>query len=152
MKNSKNTIKDRRVLSVSAAKTYAHMTEHNVYSCPDDFSPHDPAVEAFAPRNQQGKIPRLYCIVARIVTNPKKPVFPPNLKPEYAQSISAYICAVSHIKGILDGGGNYRFYVLRDLENGALNHSPTVNLTEPLHVYLSLKDLVSGSPVVRPTA
>lgn len=152
MKETKDKIKDRRVLSVSAAKTYAHMTEHNIYSCPDNFLPHDPNVEAFAPRKHGGKIPRLYCIVARIVTDPKNPIFPPNLKPEYAQSISAYIRAVSHIEGILDGGGNYRFYVLNDLENGALNHSPTVNLNEPLHVYLSLKDLISGSPIVRPVA
>ena len=152
MKNPNEKIKDRLVLSVSAAKTYAHMTEHNIYSCPDNFLPHDPNVEAFAPRKYGGKIPRLYCIIARIVTDPKNPIFPRSLKSEYAQSISAYIRAVSHIEGILDGGGNYRFYVLSDSENGTLNHSPTVNLNELLHVYLSLKDLIGGSPIVSPVA
>ena len=150
MSNPTEKTKDRRVLSVPAGITYAHMTEHNVYSCPDTFQKHDSEVTAFAPRNEEGKIPRLYCLVARIITNPKNPTFPPSLKAEYAQSIPPYIRAVSHLPGILDGGGNYRFYILSDLENGALAHSPKLNPRGPAHVYLSLRDLIGGSSDVGP--
>ena len=150
MSNPTEKAKDRRVLSVPAGITHAHMTEHNVYSCPENYPLHDTGVDAFAPRNEEGRIPRLYCIITRIVTDPRNPVFPPNLKPDYAQSIAAYIRAVSHLKGMLDNGGSYRFYILSDLENGALKHSPSINPPGPSHVYLSLKDLISGSPVVSP--
>ena len=150
MKKQNNNVKDRRVLSVPAGITYAHMTEHNVYSCPDTFQKHDLEVTAFAPRNEEGKIPRLYCLVARITTNPKNPAFPSSLKAEYAQSITTYVRAVSHLPGILDGGGNYRFYILSDLENGALAHSPKLSPRGSAHVYLSLKDLIGGSSDVGP--
>lgn len=150
MKKQNTNVKDRRVLSVPAGVSYAHMTEHNVYSCPETYQLHDLDAEAFAPRNEEGKIPRLYCIVARVTTNPNSPVFPENLKPDYAQSIKSYIAAVHHLPGILDGGGNYRFYVLSDLENGALKHSPTVHAGRAAHVYLSLKDLISGCARVSP--
>ena len=133
-----------------AGITHAHMTEHNVYSCPDTFQQHDSDAEAFAPRDEEGEIPRLYCIMARVTTDPNNPAFPENLKPDYVQTINSYIGAVRHLPGILDGIGNYRFYVLCDLENGALKHSPSVNAGRAAHVYLSLKDLISGCSRVSP--
>jgi hypothetical protein len=150
MKKQNNHVKDRRVLSVPAGISYAHMTEHNVYSCPETYPQHDIEAEAFAPRDEEGKIPRLYCIMARVTTNPNNPAFPQNLKSEYAQSVISYIGAVRHLSGILDGNGKYRFYILGDLENGALKHSPTVNAGRAAHIYLSLKDLISGCSRVSP--
>jgi hypothetical protein len=52
------------------------------------------------------------------------------------------------VLSMLDEGGNYRFYVLSDLENGALKHSPSLQPPGHAHVYLLLNDLVSGSAVV----
>ena len=150
MKTKNNIVKDRRVLSVPAGISYAHMTEHNVYSCPETHPKHDLEAEAFAPRDEESEIPRLYCIMARVTTNPNNPVFPQNLKTDYAESIISYIKAVRHLPGILDGKGNYRFYILGDLENGALKHSPTVNAGRAAHIYLSLKDLISGCSRVSP--
>jgi Ca-activated chloride channel homolog len=144
----KPEIKDRRVLSVPAGITYALMTEYNVYSCPDNYPAHDPSVDAFAPRNEEGKIPRLYRIAARIIVDPKNPVFPAGLNPQYTQSITSYISVVKRIIGILDGGGKYRFYILSDVEQGALKHSPSVQPPGPAHLYLSLRELLSGSSVV----
>ena len=142
--------KDRRVLSVPAGKTYALMTEHNVYSCPVSHPKHDEKVDAFAPRNEEGKIPRIYKIAARIVANPKNPVFPTHLKPEYSQNIKAYISVANSMKGILDGGGQYRFCILSDVELGALKHAPSLSRPGSRHVYLSLKQLLSGSASVDP--
>ena len=62
--------------------------------------------------------------MARIVTDPQKPVIPPDFNPECAQSIISYISVAKLRKGILDGGGQYRFYILSDVERGALNHAP----------------------------
>lgn len=126
------------------------MTEHYVYSCPETHPQHDLDVEVFAPRDEEGKIPRLYCIVARVITDPNNSEFPNSLKLEYAQSIRSYIAAVRNRRRILDNGGNYRFYILGDLENGALKHSPTINAARAAHVYLSLKDLISGCSCVSP--
>jgi hypothetical protein len=142
--------KYRRVLSVPAGISYAHMTEHNVYSCPDTYPKHDAEVHTFAPRTHEGKIPRLYCIVARVTTNPNHLVFPQNLNPIHIQSIISYITAVRHLPHILDAGGDYRFYILEDLENGSLRYCPTVNAARAAHVYLALRDLISGSPSVSP--
>jgi hypothetical protein len=147
MENPYTDTEDWRVLSVSAGISYALMTEHNVYSCPDNYPPHHPTVEIFAPRNEQGRIPRLYRIAARIVTDPTNPFFPPNLK-HYAAPITAYISVVRNLHGMLDAVGNYRFYILCDLENGALKHSPIVNPPGAAHVYLSLKELTGGAQVV----
>jgi hypothetical protein len=146
----KREVKDRRVLSVPAAISYALMTEHNVYSCPEDWPVHDLGVDAFAPRKEKGKIPRIYRIAARIVTDPLKPVFPPTFDPSFAQSIISYISVAKLRKGILDEGGKYRFYILSDVERGALDHMPVLSVPGPSHVYLSLKELLSGSAVVHP--
>ena len=137
MSNPTEKTKDRRVLSVPAGITHAHMTEHNVYSCPDTFQQHDSDAEAFAPRDEEGEIPRLYCIMARVTTDPNNPAFPENLKPDYVQTINSYIGAVRHLPGILDGIGNYRFYVLCDLENGALSIPHLSTLVE-LHMFICL--------------
>lgn len=141
-------IAERPVLSVSARITYAAMTEHNVYSCPDSTLQHDLRVDDFAPRNERGKIPRVYRIAARIVTDPKEPIFPEYFHPDYVQNIRTYISAVKGLKGILDGGGMYRFYVLTEPEDGMLKHAPSLEPDGPEHVYLSMKELVSGSSVV----
>jgi len=128
MESPKPEPKDRLVLSVPAGKTYAVMTEHNVYSCPEDWPKHDLNVDDFAPRNEKGRIPRIYRIMARIVTDPQKPVIPPDFNPECAQSIISYISVAKLRKGILDGGGQYRFYILSDVERGALNHAPRFSM------------------------
>jgi hypothetical protein len=150
MNASNPNFKDRRVLSVPAGKTYALMTEHNVYSCPEDWPKHDLSVDAFAPRNEKGRIPRIYQIATRIITDPQMPVFPPDFNPEFAQSIISYISVAKLREGILDGGGKYRFYILSDVERGALNHSPGLSVPGPAHVNLSLKELLSGSSIVHP--
>jgi hypothetical protein len=147
MENPNTDPEDWRVLSVPAGITYAVMTEHNVYSCPANYSPHEPTVEIFAPRNEQGRIPRLYRIAARMVTDPTNPLIPISLN-HYADSIRAYISVARNLPGILDAAGNYRFYILCDLENGALKHSPIVNPPGAAHVYLSLKELTGGAQVV----
>ena len=148
MESAQPQLKDRHVLSVPAGKTYALMTEHNVYSCPEDSPKHDFSVDAFAPRNEDGRIPRLYRIAARIVTDPKKPLFPAHFNPEYSQSITSYISVVKRLKGMLDNGGKYRFYILSDVEQGALKHAPSLHPAGPAHVYLSLRELLSGAAVV----
>jgi hypothetical protein len=142
--------KDRRVLSVPAGKTYVLMTKHNVYSCPVSHPKHDEKVDVFAPRNEEGKIPRIYRIVARIVADPRNPVCPTHLKPEYSQNIKVYISVAKSIKGILDGGGQYRFYILSDIERYALKHAPSLSHPGNAHVYLSLKQLVNGAEFVDP--
>jgi hypothetical protein len=135
---------------VPAGETYALMTEHKVYSCPVDYPEHDLTVDAFAPRNEEGKIPRIYRIAARIVADPRNPVFPTHLKPEYSQNIKANISVAKSIKGILDSGRQYRFYILSDIERGAPKHSPRLSRPGTAHVYLSLKRLLSGSASVDP--
>jgi len=150
MESPKPEPKDRLVLSVPAGITYALMTEHNVYSCPVSHPAHDSTVDVFAPRNEEGEIPRLYQIAKRIVTDPKNPIFPADLNSEHAQNITAYISVVKNLKGMLNGGGKYRFYILIDVERGDLKHSPRLPHPGPAHVYLSLKELLTGSEVVHP--
>jgi hypothetical protein len=140
---------DRRVLSVPAGPMYAIMTEHNVYACPDHFPAHDLSVVAFAPRDESGNIPRLFCIGPRIVTNPAKPLFPDFLSLDYRQSILAFISVTNRRCEQVGRHGNFRFYVLGDLADGALKHRPFVNCSTDAHVYLSLRELLSGAPVVR---
>jgi hypothetical protein len=82
------------------------------------------------------------------VTNPKTPTFPPTFDPEHAQNITSYISVARLREGILDDGGNYRFYILSDIEQGGLKHAPRLEPPGASHVYLSLKELVKGSPVV----
>ena len=142
--------KDLRVLSVPVGKTYALVTEHNVYSCPVSHPEHDETVDAFAPRNEEGRIPKIHKIAARIVTDPNNPDFSSYFNTEYAQNIKAYISVVKSIAGILDGGGKYRFYVLEDVEKGTLKHAPRLSRPGPAHVYISLKELLSGSKFVNP--
>jgi hypothetical protein len=145
-----NELKDLRVLSVPTGETYARITEHNVYSCPISQPEDDESIDVFAPRNEEGRIPRIYAIAARIVIDPKNPIFPTHLKSEYIQDIEAYISVVKNTKGILDNGGPYRFYVFRDVELGDLKHAPKLSVSGPAHVHLSLKELLSGSACVAP--
>jgi len=141
---------DKIVLSVSAALTFQHLNEHNVYSCPDDFPIHDSSVNLFAPRDDEGEIHRVYFIAQRMVTTPIKPEFPPKTKTEFVEAILGYIQAVSRKPGILDRAIAYRFYAIQDLENGRLPRSQKVHASRAAHVYLALSDLLTGSGVVQP--
>jgi hypothetical protein len=140
---------DKKVLSVPAGKTLIHLTEHNVYSCPQTWPKHDLKVSLLAPRDGDGTMHRVYVINERITINPRLLNFHPETSKEMMASVRTYINAVNHIPGIIVGEGDYRFYFLSDLNNGALPQSPKLEPTGPIHCYLSLVDLLTSS-LVRP--
>ena len=139
---------DHKVLTVPAGPTLAHLTEHNVYSCPTDYPEHSQDVLVFAPRESGGTMRGIYFIKSRVIADPTNLAFPATLKREVADAIRGYVCAVRHIPGILDGGGSYRFYYLTEFQDGTLPHGPQLNQTGPVHGYVSLRELLSGVPIV----
>lgn len=141
--------KDHRVLTVPAGKALAHLTEHNVYSCPTDHPEHASDVLIFAPRESDGTMRSIYFIKSRGIADPYNLVFHPENKPEVVDAIRGYVCAVKHIDGILDAGKSYRFYYLTDFRDGTLPHGPKLDQPGPVHGYVSLRELLSGVPVVR---
>jgi hypothetical protein len=140
---------DRKVLSVPAGITYGHLTEHNVYSCPVDWPEHDFSVPLIAPRDSDGRMYKVCVIKENMIARPTNLLFHSKTSMEAIDAVRGYVSAVSHIPGILDNGGEYRFYYLKDLENGRLAHGPRINLAGPVHRYVSLRALLSAIPIVQ---
>lgn len=142
-------VKDLKALTVPAGKTLPYLTEHNVYSCPVNHPKHSAAVEIFAPRDIDGTIRRYYLIKARGVADPMNLVFHPSTNSDVENAVRGYVCAVRHISGILDEGGMYRFYYLADSRDESfLPHSPKIDQSGAVHGYISMRELLSGVPVV----
>ena len=87
------------------------------------------------------------CIIkANVIAKPTNLLFHSGTSMEVIDAVRGYVSAVNHRPGMLDSGGEYRFYYLQDVEKGRLPHGPRINLQGPVHGYVYLRDLISGIP------
>lgn len=109
----KPSLKNRRLVSVLATKTWEAALTHRVYSCPDtqDYACTWGATSLLLINNQTGT--RVPLNVEAVETrNPRRPDFLLALPANLRARLSSYKNDVLTIPGILDDDCNYRFYFL----------------------------------------
>ena len=131
------------VLSVPAGKTYACLIQHKLYSCPECYQ--HKTTRFLSPRNSDGRMEFVFQIQATVTLDPRNSVHLSQVHNTYRQRIVGYIADALQLPGMLDSGGQYRFYFLSETMFSGLPLRPQINPNSAEHLYFDLQDLVSGT-------
>jgi hypothetical protein len=108
-------ITERRVVEVSAGISWPATLLHRVYSCPDTPTHNFVFGATFLLLKNGQTGPRVFLNVKTVETcDPHAPDFPDTVPAKFRARLNSYKDAVQNIPGILNNGGDYRFYFLSE--------------------------------------